>query len=146
MYFMGSLVRPLRLHPIKAITASTYVRHKQNWGRGFIVLLPQVAVRPGSNAGSDGVKPASSFIIQNSMWCPTHGARYYVERNLRFVQRRRTRNSVKEQDLICAWTNAITQHQSASLSLTQAVRAKLIPTDLALVLGMKTQSLKIFSQ
>ena len=32
---------------------------------------------------------------------------------LRFVQRHHTRNSVKERDPICAWTNGIAQHQSA---------------------------------
>ena len=36
---------------------------------------------------------------------------------------------------ICSW-----------LSLTQAVQGKLIPTGLALVLGIKTQSLEAFSQ
>ena len=40
------------------------VRHKQDWGRGFILLLPQAAVLPGSDAGSDVIKPASSFVIQ----------------------------------------------------------------------------------
>ena len=41
-------------------------RHKQDWGRGFILLLlPQTAVLPGSDAGSDVVNPASSFVIQN---------------------------------------------------------------------------------
>ena len=46
-------------------------------GRGNVwILLPQVAALPGSDAGSDVVKPVSSFIIQNrqmfcSMWCPT---------------------------------------------------------------------------
>ena len=40
-------------------------RHKQDWGRGFILLLPQTAALPGSNAGSDVIKPASSFVIQN---------------------------------------------------------------------------------
>ena len=55
-------------------------RHKQNWGRGFILLLPQTAVLPGSNAGSDVIKPASSFVIQNrqtscSMWCPMYRTR-----------------------------------------------------------------------
>ena len=54
-------------------------RHKQNWGRGFILLLPQTAVLLGSDAGSDVIKPASSFVIQNrqtacSMWCPMYGA------------------------------------------------------------------------
>ena len=56
------------------------VRHKQYWGRGFILLLPQTAALPGSDAGSDVIKPASSFVIQNrqtscSMWCPMYRAR-----------------------------------------------------------------------
>ena len=59
-------------HPLQA-------RHKQDWGRGFILLLPQAAALPGSDAGSDVIKPASSFVIQNrqtacSMWCPMYGA------------------------------------------------------------------------
>ena len=33
-------------------------------------------------------------------------------RGLRFVQRRRTRNSVKERDPIRIWINGIAQHQS----------------------------------
>ena len=41
------------------------VRHKQDWARGFILLLPQTAVLPETDAGSDVVKPASSFVIQN---------------------------------------------------------------------------------
>ena len=46
-----------------------------------------------------------------------------------------------------AWTKGITQHQcSRRLSLTQAVRSKPIPTGLVLVMGMKVQSLDIFSQ
>ena len=57
------------------------VRHKQEWGRGFILLLPQTAVLPGSNTGSDVINPALSFVIQNrqtscSMWCPLYRARY----------------------------------------------------------------------
>ena len=28
------------------------VRHKQKWGRGFILLLPQTAAMPESDAGS----------------------------------------------------------------------------------------------
>ena len=60
-------------HPLQA-------RHKQNWGRGFILLLSQTAALPGSDAGSDVIKPASSFVIQNrqttcSMWCPMYRAR-----------------------------------------------------------------------
>ena len=41
------------------------VRHKQDWGRGFILLLPQTAALPESDAGSGVIKPASSFVIQN---------------------------------------------------------------------------------
>ena len=33
------------------------VRHKQDWGRGFILLLPQTAALPGLDAGSDVVTP-----------------------------------------------------------------------------------------
>ena len=56
------------------------VRHKQDWGRGFILLLTQNAVLPGSDAGSDVIKPALSFVIQNrqtscSIWCPMYKAR-----------------------------------------------------------------------
>ena len=41
------------------------IRHKQDWGRGFILLLPQTAKLPESDAGSGVIKPASSFVIQN---------------------------------------------------------------------------------
>ena len=50
--------RRLEGHPLR-------VRHKQDWGRGFILLLPQDAVMPGSHAGSDGVKQASAIVIQS---------------------------------------------------------------------------------
>ena len=59
---MGHRIKALRRrlegHPLQ-------VRHKQGWRRGFILLLPQVAVLHESNADNDGVKPASSFVIQN---------------------------------------------------------------------------------
>ena len=45
---------------------SLQVRHKQDWGRGFILLLPQTAALPGSDAGSDVIKPASSFVIYDN--------------------------------------------------------------------------------
>ena len=38
--------RRLKRYPLQ-------VRHKQDWGRGFILLLPQTAALPGSDAGSD---------------------------------------------------------------------------------------------
>ena len=40
------------------------VGHKQDWGRGFILLLPHAAVLPESNVGSGVIKPASGFVIQ----------------------------------------------------------------------------------
>ena len=74
-----------RNHP-QRISSSSFqgyplqARHKQDWGRGFILLLPQTAALPGSDAGSDVIKPASSLVIQNrqtscSMWCPMYRAR-----------------------------------------------------------------------
>ena len=39
------------------------VRQKQDWGQGFILLLPQNAALPESDAGSDVIKPALSFVI-----------------------------------------------------------------------------------
>ena len=66
------------IKPVVVVVAwkDIQVRQKQDWGRGFILLLPQAAVLPGSDAGNDVVKPASGFVIQNrqtscSMWCPT---------------------------------------------------------------------------
>ena len=44
---------------------SLQVRHKQDWDREFILLLPQTAELPESDAGSGVIKPASSFVIQN---------------------------------------------------------------------------------
>ena len=57
------------------------VRHKQDWDRGFILLLHQAAVLPESDADSDVVQLTSSFVIQNRqtsclMWCPMYNAGY----------------------------------------------------------------------
>ena len=57
-----------------------HVRHKQDWGRGFILLLPQTAALLESDADSDVIKPASSFVIKNrqtscSIWCSMYRAR-----------------------------------------------------------------------
>ena len=60
VFFPSALVhrrrRRLKEHPLE-------VSHEQEWGRGFIFLLPQTAVLPGSDAGSDGVEPPSGFVI-----------------------------------------------------------------------------------
>ena len=42
---------------------------EKNGDRGFILLPPQPAVLPKSDAGSNGVEPAFYFVIQN---CQTH--------------------------------------------------------------------------
>ena len=50
----------LKVHPLQ-------VRHKQDWGRVFILLLSQTAVPPGSDAGNDVIKQhrvSSSKIVR----------------------------------------------------------------------------------
>ena len=44
---------------------STSGETKTGLGLRFILLLPQTAVLPGSDAGSNGVEPAWGFVIQN---------------------------------------------------------------------------------
>ena len=81
------------------------VTHKQDWGRGFILLLPQTTVLPRSDAGSDVVKPASGFVIKTvipRVPCDARCMGTLLEHGLRFVQWCRTRNSVRERDRICA--------------------------------------------
>ena len=76
----------IKLASFSSLSSSSFegyplqVRHKQDWGRGFILLLPQTVALLGSDAGSDVIKPASSFVIQNrqtscSMWCPMYRTR-----------------------------------------------------------------------
>ena len=92
------------------------VRHKQDWSRRFILLLPQTAVLPRSDAGSDVVQPASSFIIQNrrtscSMWCPMYRPRCW---NMVCGLFRGAALAIGEGARpICAWKNGIAQHQLA---------------------------------
>ena len=49
--------------------------HKQNWGRGFIFLLPQVAALPESDAGSDDIEQALVFTFETVRFCVTCCAR-----------------------------------------------------------------------
>ena len=97
--------------------AFTLVRHKQDWGQGFILLLPQAAVLPRSDAGSNVVKPALSFYHPKLSDFVLHEVPdlwgMLLECDLWFVQYHRTHNSVKERHLIYAWMKEITQHQSA---------------------------------
>ena len=85
-------------------------------GRGFILLLPQavfflnemLAVMLLNQHRVLHSKPSDLVLhVVPDVWDTL------LEHGLRFVQRHRTRNSVKERDPICAWTNGIAQHQSA---------------------------------
>ena len=49
--------RRLKRYPLQ-------VRHKQDWDRGFILLLPQTAALPESDAGDGVIKPAAGTITQ----------------------------------------------------------------------------------
>ena len=128
---------------------SISVKIKQDWGRGFILLLPQTAALPGSDSGSDVIKPASSFVIQNrqtscSMRCPighavsTWSAVCSEAPHSQFGEGARPHLCMDE------WNRPTPVRRR--LSLTQAARGKLIPTGLAPVSGTKARSLEAFSQ
>ena len=120
------------------------VRHKQDWGRGFIFYYPillhcmnqMLAVVLLSQH-----RVSSSKTVRPRAPCGARCIGHAVRHGLRFAQRRRTRNSVKERDPICAWTNGIARRR---LSLIQAARGKPIPTGLTPVRGRKAGSLKHF--
>ena len=93
---------------------SIWVKHKQDWGRKFILLLPQSAVRPGSDAGSDGVEPASvsySKTVRPRALC---GVRCmgHANRTWSGIYLVAPHSYFGEVALIYAWTNGIAQHQS----------------------------------
>ena len=92
--------------------ASTPGRTQTGWGREFILLVSQAAVLPGSDAGSDVVMPSKTVRPRAPCVVPDVWSTL-LEHGLRFAQRCHTHNSVKERDPICAWTNGISQHQSA---------------------------------
>ena len=112
------------------------VRHKQDCGRGFILLLPQTAVLPESDAGSDVIKPASSFVIQNrqtscsiwcSMYCMGHAVRTWSAvcseaPHSQFGEGARPHSCTDE------WNRPTPVRRR--LSLTQTDRGKPIPTGL----------------
>ena len=126
------------------------VRHKQDWGRGFILLLPQAAALPESDDGSGIIKPASSFVIQNrqtscSMWCAMYRARVKTwsavcseAPHSQFGEGPRPHLCMDE------WNHP--KPVRRRLSLTQAAWGKLIPIGLAPVPGPKARSLEAFSQ
>ena len=85
--------RCLEEHPLR-------VKHKQDWGRGFILLLPQDAVLTESDAGSHGDKASMEFRHLKPSDLELHVVPdvwgTLLERGLRFVQRRRAGDLVKE--------------------------------------------------
>ena len=56
---------------------------------------------------------SSSKTVRPRASCGTRCIGQALKRGLRFVQRRRTHNSAKERDPICAWTYEVAQYQSA---------------------------------
>ena len=62
-----------------------------NWGREFILFLPQAALLPGSDVGGDGAEVASGFIQNRLTSCS-------IRSDLQFAQWRHTPKSVKERD------------------------------------------------
>ena len=92
------------------------VRHKMKWGRGFnfyylrllncvnqvlaVMLLSQHRV-----SSSKTVRPRAP--------CGARCIGHAVSTWSAVCSERHTRNSVKERDPICAWTNGIVKHQSA---------------------------------
>ena len=92
---------------------------------------------------------SSSKTVRPRAPCGARCIGHAVIHDLRFAQRRHTRNSVKERDPICAWTNGIAHCPTPvrrRLSLTQTARGKPISTGLAPVRGTKARSLEAFSQ
>ena len=93
------------------------VRHKQDWDRGFMLLLPQTAALLESDADSGVIKPASSSSFKTLRPRAPCGARCIGNAvstwsavcseapHSQFGERARPH--------FCAWTNLIAQHQSA---------------------------------
>ena len=128
------------------------VRHKQDWGRGFILLLPQTAALPESDAGSDVIKPAWSCVIQNrqtscSMWCPMYSIGHVVRIwSAVCLEAPHSQFGEEATPHLCMdeWNRPTPVRRR--LSLTQAARGKPISTGLAPVWGTKARSLEATSQ
>ena len=124
------------------------VRHKQDWGRGFILLLPQTAALPELDAGSGVIKPASSS--KTARPCASCGARCigHAVRTWSAVCSEAPHSQFGEgaRPHLCMdeWNRPTPVRRR--LSLTQDARGKPIPTGLASVPGTKARSLEAFSQ
>ena len=129
---------------------SFQVRYKQDWGQGFILLLPEAAVLLRSDAGKDVVKPASSSSYKTvrprapcGARCMGHAIRMWsavcsAVPHSQFGEGARPHLCMDE------WNRPTPVRRR--LSVTQVVRGNLTPIGLALVLGIKTRSLDLFSQ
>ena len=126
------------------------VRHKQDWGRGFIFLLPQTAALPESDVGSvllSQHRVSSSKTVRPRAPCGARCIRHAVSTwsavcseapHSQFGEGARPHLCMDE------WNRPTPVRRR--LSLTQAARGKPIPTGLAPIRGTKARSLKAFSQ
>ena len=124
------------------------VRHKQDWGRGFILLLPQaVVLHILAVMLLSQHRVSSSKTVSPRAPC---GARYigYAVRIWSAVCSEAPHSQFGEgaRPHLCmdGWNRPTPVLRR--LSLTQAVRGKPIPTGLAPVPGTKTRTLEAFSQ
>ena len=126
------------------------VRHKQDWGRWFILLLPQTAAPPESDAGSGVIKPVSSSSFKTVRPRAPCGARCmgHAIRTWSAVCSEAPHSQFGEgaRPHLCMdeWSRPTPVRRR--LSLTEAARSKPIPTSLATVPGTKARSLEAFSQ
>ena len=85
-------------------------------GKGLILFPAQAAALPGSDAGSDGVEPASSFCHQEPsepMSYPMQTLEHAVKTWSEICSMAPHSQSRKGAKPHCAWTSEIAQHQSA---------------------------------
>ena len=115
-------------------------RHKQDWGRGFILLLPKTAAMPGSDAGQHRVSSSKTFRP-----CAPCGARCIGHAVSTWsaacseAPHSQFGEGVRPHLCMGEWNRPTPVCRR--LSLTQVAQGKLIPTGLALVSGTKAQSL-----
>ena len=135
--------RRLKRYPLQ-------VRHKQDWGRGFILLLPQTAAclnqmlavvllsqhRVSSSKTVRHRAPYGARCIGHAV--STWSAVCSKAPHSQFGEGARPHLCMDE------WNRPTPVRRR--LSLTQAVRGKPIPTNQALVPGTKARSLEAFSQ
>ena len=140
MYYSSSSFEE---HPLQ-------IRHKWNWGQRFILLLPQTAALPESDAGS-GV--LSQHQVSSSKTVRLHapcGARCigHAVSTWSAVCSEAPHSQFGEgaRPHLCMDEWNCPTPVCRQLSLTQAARGKPIPTGLAPVSSTKARSLEAFSQ